>query len=155
MKVVQTEEVVPARTVTHTKYVAEDGREFAWRQDCERYEERLHIESHPVMKSRINGEGVETFIEGIGACLYYLRDEEDAEFLADALHKYSRFVMDEYQGPGWYMYWYEDGGDYPGDDYFMKFTKYVDKISDQMHNWLSHLDSLMHQKWSEVYGSTT
>lgn len=155
MKVVQTEETVPAKVVKHTKYIAEDGREFSWRQDCERYEERLRIESHPVMKSRIQGDSVETFIEGIGARLYYLRDESDAEFLADALNKYSRFVMDEYQGPGWYIYWYEDCGDYPGDDYFMKFTKYVDEISDRMHNWLENLDSLMHEKWREVYGSTT
>lgn len=155
MKIVQTEETVPAKVVTLTKYVAEDGREFAWRQDCERYEERLRIDSHPVTKSCLQGEGVETFLEGIGARLYYLRDNEDAEFLADALGTNANFILEQYDGPGWYIYWYEDGGDYPGDDYFMKFTKYVDEISNKMHNWIENLDSLMHQKWSDVYGSTT
>ena len=129
MKVVEKECHVPARTYIDKKYVASDGKEFIFESDCLRYEKRLEIESHPIYTTAIRR--VCLFEEGYGATLYYLSSKEDYEFFIETQgfdrKYYFRSDFDEY-GAGWYIYWCEDGGDYPDDHYLKNYDAYEKRI---------------------------
>ena len=114
MKVVEKERYVPARTCIDKIYIASDGKEFRFKDDCLSHEKQLAIENHPVYTSAIKD--VSKFFDGDDITLYYLSNKEDYEFFketqgidSDEYHFDSDF--DEY-GAGWYFYWIEDGGDY-------------------------------------------
>lgn len=144
MKVVEKECHVPARTYIDKKYVASDGKEFIFESDCLRYEKQLEIEKHPVYTSAIRS--VYLFEEGYGATLYYLSSQEDYEFFIETQgfdkKYYFQSDFDEY-GAGWYLYWCEDGGDYPDDHYLKNYDAYEKRIESDWEEYKSDMRSRM------------
>ena len=150
MKVVEKEELVPAQTRIVRKYVAEDGKEFAWKQDCERYEQTLKIESHRVMKSRIDSQDLGTF-DGIRATLYYIRDKDDAIFLANAMSWFEERILDVFQGePCWIIYWYEDMGDYPGEIHIELLEDHINNLKAEVADWETSIRNKVIVKETEM-----
>ena len=119
--------VIPEHTVESVVYVAQDGKEFVWQSECERYEERLKVLSHPVMVSRVD----DIYLPGSGsnASLYHFTSDDDYKFF---IHHCGQCCTDygEY-GPGWYLYYETSDGDY--DD-----------------QWLLHLDTYIKEREDEV-----
>ena len=140
MKVVEKECHVPARTYIDKTYVASDGKEFRLESDCLRYEKRLAIESHPIYTTAIKGACL--FKEGYGATLYYLSSNEDYEFFVETqgFDKKHYFHSDfEEYGAGWYIYWCEDGGDYPDDHYLKNYDVYENRIESDWKEYKSYM----------------
>lgn len=145
MKVVEKECYVPARTYIDKKYVASDGKEFIFESDCLRYEKQLEIERHPIYTSAIKR--VCLFEEGYGATLYYLSSQEDYEFFIETqgFDKKYYFNSDfEEYGAGWYLYWCEDGGDYPDDHYLKNYEAYEKRIESDWEEYKSDMRSRMY-----------
>ena len=144
MKIIKEEKYIPAKTYTTTKYVASDGKEFIFEDDCLRYEKQLEIEKHPVYTSAIRR--VCLFEEGYGATLYYLSSQEDYEFFIETQgfdkKYYFQSDFDEY-GVGWYLYWCEDGGDYPDDHYLKNYDAYEKQIESDWEEYKSDMRSRM------------
>lgn len=144
MQVIEKECHVPARTYIDKKYVASDGKEFIFESDCLKYEKQLEIEKHPVYTSAIRR--VCLFEEGYGATLYYLSSQEDYEFFIETQgfdkKYYFQSDFDEY-GAGWYLYWCEDGGDYPDDHYLKNYDAYEKQIESDWEEYKSDMRSRM------------
>jgi hypothetical protein len=144
MKVVEKECYVPARTYIDKKYVASDGKEFIFESDCLKHEKRLEIESHPIYTSAIRH--VWLFEEGYGATLYYLSNQEDYEFFIETQgfdkKYYFHSDFDKY-GAGWYLYWYEDGGDYPDDHYLKNYDAYEKQMDSDWEEYKADMRSKM------------
>lgn len=138
MKKIQKEKVIPPqpeKKIIETVYVASDGKEFRFLSECARYEKQLEVQNHPVFKSKIAG--VDTFFDGYSAALYYLRSQEDYEFLC--AHTEMRFLeanhWEDGFGPGWYLFYTIDGGDYADDHYLYKLDEYERCIKRQLELW--------------------
>ena len=141
MEVLYREETIPPqpeKKITKTVYVASDGKEFLFKSDCELHEKQLKIESHPVFLSR---KEVRTFWEDYHATLYYLGSQSDYEFWISNIG--TPFLQinnwrDGY-GPGWYMFYTIDGGDYADDRYLYKLDEYMKEIQAQLDEWSSEI----------------
>lgn len=124
----------PERIVTETIYVASDGKEFRFKSDCEAHEKRIEIESHPVFKSRVKAR---TFYEDNMAWLYYFRSGEDYEFWLDNIG--TRYLNRDHWkdgfGPGWYLFYSEDGGDYADSHYLYKLEEYEKDCRQLIDEW--------------------
>ena len=144
MKVVEKERYVPARTYIDKTYIASDGKEFRFENDCLRYEQRLAIESHPVYTTAIKD--VYLFKSENDATLYYFSSKEDYEFFIETrgIDKsyYFHSDFDEY-GAGWYIYWFEDGGDCPDHRYLKNYNAYEKKIESNWEKYKSDMRSRM------------
>ena len=144
MKVVEKERYVPARTCIDKIYVASDGKEFYFKDDCLSHEKRLAIESHPIYTSAI--QDVSKFY-GEDVILYYLSNKEDYEFFkeiqgidSDEYHFNSDF--DKY-GEGWYLYWVEDGGDYLDYTFLENYNAYEKEMELSWEKYKSDMRSRM------------
>lgn len=144
MRIVEKECYIPAKTYIDKIYIASDDKEFSRENDCLRYEKRLEIESHPIYTSAIKN--VCLFEEGYGATLYYLSNKEDYEFFIETQGFDKRYYFDsdfdEY-GTGWYLYWCEDGGDYPDEHHLMNYDVYEKQIDSDWKEYKSDMRSRM------------
>ncbi len=137
MKVIQIEEVIPPqpeKKVTRSYYVASDGKEFLFKSGCELYEKQLEVKNHPVFKSCI---GVHTFWDDDLAKLYYFRDQEDYEFWSDNIGVLY-FDVNHWEndfGPGWYLFYTIDGGDWEDSHYLYKLDEYERGIKNDLEHW--------------------
>ncbi len=154
MNIIKRERVIPPepeRTVTDTIYVASDGKEFRFRSDCELYEKRLVVERHPVFKSRIK---TRTFYDDYTAYLYYFRSKEDFEFWRDNIG--TKFLNTNHWqdgfGPGWYLFYSIDGGDYADSNYLYKLDEYKEDCRRLLDDWIDDVDIEIrnHQEYEEI-----
>ena len=146
MKIITEEKTIPAKTYTETKYIASDGKEFGSKNDCLRYEKQLAIESHPIYTTSIKN--VYLFEEGYMATLYYFSSKEDYEFFIktqDLNRKYYFSDFDEY-GAGWYIYWCEDGGDYPDEHFLKNYDAYESRIESDLEKYKSYMRTRMSEQ---------
>ena len=146
MKIIAKEHHIPESTYLIKIYIASDGKEFASEDACLRHEKRLEIENHPIYITAIKG--AYSFEEGYGATLYYFSSNEDYEYFKetqgiDIYHFDSDF--DEY-GVGWYIYWCEDGGDYPDDYYLKNYDAYENDIESRWNEYKQDMRYKIEQK---------
>ena len=89
--------LIPEHVVTTVKYIAFDGQEFAFKDQCEAHEKQLlreaEIESHPVIKT---AREVELYPDMNSATLYYIPSDEEYEFLMNYL-KPGKAYQDDYK----------------------------------------------------------
>lgn len=134
MKIVSQEKHIPAQSYTITKYIASDGKEFDNQRSCENYERRLEIMKHPVIANRI--EGLFTFDDEYNATLYYISSEEDYNFLTTYWISSANTTSDFYEyGPGWYLFYYIDGGDGPDFHHFLNYNQYEKEMEERWEKW--------------------
>lgn len=153
MKVVEKKCHIPAKTYIDKKYIALDGKEFISENDCLRYEKQLAIESHPIYTTAIKN--VDLFEEGYIATLYYLSSKEDYEFFIetqDINRKYCFNSDFDECGAGWYIYWCEDGGDYPDEHFLKNYDAYERRIESDWGKYKSYMRSRMSEQSKVLRG---
>ena len=137
MNIIKRERVIPPepeRTVTDTIYVASDGKEFRFKSECEIYEKQLEVQNHPVYNAWIKAR---TFWDDYAANLYYIRNKEDYEVWCENIG-IQYLNVDHWEdgfGPGWYLFYSVDGGDYADRRYLYKLDEYEREIRHQFDNW--------------------
>lgn len=137
MKIVEEQKFVPAKSYIVKKYIASDGEEFNFENECLVYENNLRVMSHPVFSSCIKD--VNTFYEEIPAILYYISSQEDFEFLVG--EKRLHYLTSDFNehGAGWYIYYSESGGDYPDSNYLYNLISFVEKLESEVKEWKSNI----------------
>ena len=141
MTIIQKEETIPERKVTRTTYVASDGKEFMFRSDCEVYEKRLAIDSHPVFSTSI---AARTYPDDYSARLYNIRSKEDYDFFIAHVGIYSWSVNQWGDfGPGWYLCYSVDGGDYADYNYLYNYKAYKDMLLEEYAEWMRETDNII------------
>lgn len=138
MEVVEKKRIIPPqpeKVIDETVYVALDGKEFSFKSDCILYEKKLKIEQHPVFKNRIMG--FRTFDDEYFMTLYYIGSQDDYDFWNANIGAYHLVVnnWNDGCGPGWYLFYTVDGGDYSDSHYLYKFEKYYNDIKDDLDLW--------------------
>lgn len=145
MKIVTEEHYVPERRYTTIKYIASDGKEFTTEDGCLTHERQLEIKSHPVFKNCIINVPISFDYEYRGN-LYYLSNEDDYNFLIKnlGLRRNDSINSDFYDyGQGWYLYWCEDGGDYPDYHCIHNYDAYVKDIEAELKKWKEEIQNKM------------
>lgn len=140
MRKVTEEHYVPAKTYTTTKYIASDGKEFYDQASCLWYEERLEIEKHPVFQSQIRDASIP---DGDCANLFYLRNQEDLEFLKKYMGRGQWTADFDTYGEGWYLFYQIDGGDYPDSLHLHNYLAYEKTEQERLDRWKSEMRSLL------------
>lgn len=134
MKVVQEQNV---RTSTYNifRYQAEDGTIFEDERDCLDYEFRLISNKHkpPLSAGIIRGLDDEYYQE-----LILLKTKEDLDYIiAKDKIKGKQLNTDFFdQGEGWYLYWTEDGGDWPDSYYIMNYSMHLEEAKHNLDEWI-------------------
>lgn len=144
MKVVTEEHYVPEKRYTTTKYIASDGTEFVTECDCLRHEKYLEVMNHHVFKNCITG--VHTFDDEYPATLYYIRNEDDYNFLIshNGISKRDKIYSDfEQHGKGWYLFWNEGGGDYYDIFNIYNYDSYEEEIESEWEEYKQKMHNLM------------
>lgn len=136
---------IPAQTLTETWYIASDGREFRSEKQCQEWEQWLKLQEHPVFKTCITG--VRTR-DDEPAVLYNIRNEEDYQVLMSSFRESQRHQIETDNhwgkyGPGWYMYFYCDGGDGPDLYYMWNWNSYLQETEEEFNKWKIDLETKM------------
>lgn len=138
--------LIPEHVETITKYIAFDGEEFPFKDQCEAYERQLirkaEIEAHPVIKS---AREVELYPDMNSATLYYIPSDEEYDFLMNYLQP-GKAIQNDYKkfGPGYYIYRWEDGGDGPTDYYELhQVDNYFQLMELEYSNWKHDIEELI------------
>lgn len=150
MKVVTENHYVPAKHYTTTKYIASDGREFFTEDDCVRHEKYIEINNHPVFKNCITN--ILTLDEDYNVSLYYIRNQDDYDFLIDNTGISKRdYIFSDFKqhGEGWYVF-YNDGLDYHDNFYIYNYNVYVKKMENELKSWQENIQSKINNKVIEL-----
>lgn len=123
--------VIPEHTVESVVYVAQDGREFVWRSECERYEERLKVLSHPAFASHVDGICLPDL--GCYASLYHFTSDNDYEFFVQCRGQCDTDYGEH--GPGWYLYYETSVGDYD-DQRLLHLDTYIKEREDEVNEFV-------------------
>ena len=153
MKVVTEKHYVPARRYTTTKYIASDGKEFTTEEACLAHEGKLEVENHPVFKNCVIG--ILTFDNEHRGNLYYLSNDDDYEFLVKnlGLRRNDSINNDFYDyRRGWYLYWFENWGDYADHHYIRNYNVYVEEIETELKEWKEEIQNKINQVNNIKYG---
>ena len=148
MNIVKREKIIPPqpeKTVEETVYIACDGKEFYSESTCKLYEDTISTKSHPVYKSHIE---VHTFFEEHTAHLYYLRSEDDYQFLVSKIIGTRYLNIDQWnytRKPGWYLYIWTDGGDYADSHDLYLLEEYEKECRDLLREWISTIDEKINE----------
>lgn len=126
---------IPAKTYTVEKYIAKDGKEFSNQKACENYEWHLNYKAKTLI---INSFETAPFVDMYGdansATLYYIKDEQDIEYLAQGF-RYS-YITGETDfntyGEGWYICFFFDGGDCADSYHLMYYNNYLKTLKDNL-----------------------
>ena len=128
----RTEIRIRQKPETYSVYIADDGREFLSRRDCESYEYKMAGD-----KRDIPFHAVES-IDDTPAIMWLIKDEEDFEYLK-RVHWAYHDVIGKFTLPGWYIAEEHDGGD--GRDrytveYAEDYINHYQEILDYMKQYL-------------------
>ena len=147
MKVITEEHYVPEKRYITTKYIASDGQEFLTEDGCLRHEEYLEVRNHPVFKNCIID--VYIFDDEYCAILYYLRNEDDYDFLIshNGISQRDKIYSDFKQyGEGWYLFWSEGCGDYYSVFNIYNYDAYEKGKEADLEEWKTRMRNLMTNK---------
>lgn len=106
-------------------YIAEDGTEFPNRWECEKYEREKLLNNYEVIRTAITG--LRNFEGDAEATLYNIKDEKDWHALTKLVW-FDRQDPKDYPGPGKYIVFRYDGGDYDDSFYVHKAFEYLDNL---------------------------
>ena len=111
-----------------TIYITSDGQEFGIRSDAERHEEELRImqDRHEIPYKRT---GYLSFLDS-GADAYEIKSEDDLKYLN--IKEWNRCGSWTYDGPGWYIAEFYNGGDYPDYYHVEKIDHYIENLEEDL-----------------------
>ena len=152
MKTVTSKRLIPAREITETKYISEDGKEFSNKTACEFYEKRRQIERHPVFATRISN--VELPFTEESVRLYWFRSKDDYDYFR--IYNRIRIGGDDFStyGPGWYIFQVDDGGDAPDVARLMNLTEYCRDMRMGLSNWITDVENVTAARMRTFCGQT-
>lgn len=110
-----------------TIYITSDGQEFGIRSDAEQHEEELRImqDKHEIPHKRI---GLSIFEYNVDA--YKIKSEDDLKYLN--IKEWNRNGSYNYEGPGWYIAEFYNGGDYPDYYHVEKIDHYIENLEEDL-----------------------
>jgi len=117
---------------SYTVYVADDGKEFLSRRDCETYEYRMLGGKRDIPFHFVES------IDDMPATLWLIKDKEDFEYLKKAHWTYCD-VIGNFTLPGWYIAELHDGGDsrdWYTVEYAQDYVNHYQAILDDIKNYL-------------------
>ena len=142
MRVETRKQFIPATSYDTTVYIADDGKEFSTSHECERYERNQILKRHPVAQSAI--EGLNTYYGNITMTLYFIRNEDDLNFLKNEYLRISKWDTDyKKHGSGWYIYYVLDGGDGPDFHHLFNWEAYRKEIEESSRQYIRNVERKM------------
>lgn len=127
------------RTVIEKVYIASNGKEFSSRGECERYEQKLGYKGIKVYETAIDG--LNDFDGEREGVLYNIENEDDWDILTERVW-FNRQVPAEFPGPGHYLVFRCDGGDY--DDTYV--IENAEEYLITLHHDLNEYESLIYNE---------
>lgn len=109
------------RTLEYLVYVTSDGKEFDSPEAAEKHEAEL------LPKKQIPSKYIRFNIIDDDAYVYKIESKEDLEYLAST--EWDNNAYWTYKGPGWYIAFRNDGGDYPDDYNVLPVKHYLSQIN--------------------------
>ena len=156
MKEITKTYTIPAQERTETVYVAFDGKEFNSKKACEYYEFLEGMYNNFVYKTAISS--CEFHNNEIGT-LFYFRNEEDYNFLLESKGLKKNYGCGYYLtanfnvfGPGWYLYYYEDGGDGADSYYILNYQYYLKELKKDLKKYEEDNYAKMMEKMAFIKG---
>ena len=147
---------IPVQERTETVYVAFDGKEFSTKRECENYELFEKMKNNFVYKTAIPF--CEFYNSNVGT-LFYFRNEEDYNFLLESKgikknYECAYFLTSNFNvfGPGWYLYYYEDGGDWVDSYYILNYQHYLEKLKKELKEYEEDNYAKMMEKMAFING---
>ena len=121
------QEKVIKQTTFKTIYVCEDGQEFENKHEAQKHEDNL-IPSRKIEEYYLTLDSMDS---GGGYC-YRITEAEDLKYLnAKEWNYHGEF---EYEGPGWYLAIFHDGGDYYDTYEIIKVDTYKELLENDLEN---------------------
>lgn len=115
----------------YTIYIADDGKEFESRYACQQYEGYTLKKYPEVVRT---SKKFYTFSEGTSATIYNIKTIEDWQYLES--HDWDNSnVYGEFEGPGYYIAEYWDGGDGRDSYYIYEAEKYIKNIEKEFEQY--------------------
>lgn len=123
------------REITRTElqyvYIADDGKEFKSRFECENYE-GMQLKKYPeVIRT---AKKFYTFDEENSATVYYIKDLNDWEYLKEYKWDHSN-IYGNFDFPGYYIAVYYDGGDHRDSYYIYRADKYFKELKENFEKY--------------------
>ncbi len=106
-------------------YITSDGKHYSNKKLAEEHEKSLQLEKQ---KRDIWHYDIITPDDDL-ATIWHIKDEKEKEFLEYVIWKKNGSIED-YDGPGWYIAFRHDGGDYADSFWAYKIDNYLTKIKD-------------------------
>lgn len=106
-------------------YVTSDGKEFRDKNNAEFHEEEISMPERVIPHRGLELELAECY-----TICYNIQSEEDFHYLGVKEWKYNYFGS--FQGPGWYIAFRHDGGDYADDYDIIKAEEYLAQLENDV-----------------------
>lgn len=127
----QIKQVQETKTYTVDKYIAEDGKEFSSQQECLVYERKLFLgkKSAPLFTTSfpsIDGEHC--------MCLFYLKSQDDVDYIITDYKILKGYFYTDFDqnGESWYLFWWENGGDWPDTYRLYHYETYIKEAEENL-----------------------
>ena len=115
-------EEIRTRPESYTVYITSDGKEFTSQRMARNHEDSL-MPHRNIPTDYIH---LYAYDDGMGYYCYKIESEEDLKYL-NAIEWNHNAVWD-YEGPGWYVAFRHDGGDYSDDYSVSHIQSYIDYL---------------------------
>lgn len=134
MKVIQ-EQKTYNHTYTVKRYQAQDGTVFDDERDCLEYDFRIISNKR---KPPLSAGSIRSLDDESCQDLVFLKTKEDFDYIvARDRVKSGQLDTDFFdQGEGWYLYWTEDGGDWPDSYYIKNYNRYLEEAKQNLEEWI-------------------
>lgn len=114
------------RPKSYTVYITSDGKEFTSQRMARNHEDRL-LPRRDIQSRYIIFYTVE---DGTGHYCYKIKSEEDLKYLNATEWRHN--ASWDYEGPGWYIAFKHDGGDYADDYSVSHIESYIDYLKNDL-----------------------
>ena len=119
------------KTFTAIKYIAADGTKFDHELECLDYERKMKFTAGNEPKEteyfpHLSGENYSRLV--------YLASADHVEYIRVNKRIRSGYLNTDFDkfGEGWYLYWYEDGGDYPDSHHLYNYDKFLEEAEQRL-----------------------
>ena len=111
-------EEIRVRQQEYKVYITSDGKAFTSKRDAEKHEVDLMPEK------QIQTDYIELLVTENYECCYKIESEDDLKYLQQKVWHQNAYY--HYDGPGWYIAFRNDGGDYEDDYSVVHIQSYID-----------------------------
>lgn len=110
-------------------YITSDGKEFKYKGDAQRHEEKISMPERSIPCKTVT---LHTQDDFYNTFCYNIQNEDDFHYLEVKEWKYNYYG--KFDGPGWYLAFRHDGGDYDDDYDIIKLDEYLAQLEEDVEN---------------------